>query len=178
MDKYQANRYLKSIIPEGSGILDVKDGSQTYKEFIEKDVFKTASIISELINDKKIRQTFSGFIPGIAKFGEEYIPDKTKCNEYVEMLILLTQEKEDSQKPFLTPEEEQAVVNYLEELYTTQEKFTQDEFLETISEQTNGKNKYTSVKRFLSLTETSTEIKLEDYIPHQVHGKEYRLQKK
>lgn len=202
---YTEQQYLKDMRTHSETNGQFLPETDFYKE-LKMDIIHTANIQAELINRHKVGRKASDSTIGCLELGDKYIANAMHCKYYLYTLYEKQQiekfKNDDITKGILsdqfnieveqidiqtytpeptglTPEEEQAVVNYLEELYTTQEKFTQDEFLETISERTNGKNKYTSVKRFLSLTKTSTETnQLKIYKLHKVFGTEYRLQKK
>ncbi|SDX99296.1 AAA family ATPase [Eubacterium barkeri] len=174
-DEQEYLKYMRSHT-ETNGLLS--PGTDFYKE-LEQDIIHTARNQAELINQHKIKDQSSFYAMGCQKIGDRYTANSMHCKYYLDTLYEKKQiesfkdddiTKEILSKHFnieveqidihtytpeatgLTPEEEQAVILYLEELYTTQKKFAQKELCTKIRTITNDKKNYEKAGQFLKNT--------------------------
>lgn len=200
---YTEQKYIKDMKAHSETNGQFSPGTDFYKE-LEEDIIHTAGIQAELINRHKVGYKASDSTIGCLKLGGQYIANTMHCKYYLYTLYEKQQiekfKNDDITKGILsdqfnievdqidiqtytpeptglTPEEEQAVVDYLEELYTTQEKFTQEEFCTTIRTITNEKKGYQKAGQFLKNTVIGNEPLNKHFNPARKNGGGYQLEK-
>ncbi|MEG1433732.1 AAA family ATPase [Eubacterium sp.] len=170
--------YLSHMV-DTHGLTDSFYPGTEFYTALEEEIIQTAQIQAELINTFKVEPQAAKYTPGCIKVDGHYIANAMLCRYYLYTLYEKKQieafKDDDSTKEILsqhfnieanqidiltyteeptglTPEEEQTVIDYLEELYNSKTKFIQDELCTKIRTITNNKKNYKKAGQFLKNT--------------------------